>query len=165
MICHVHGNVAVVNLLIAAGIHVDVRDSDHETPLLNAVFWHLTATAERLIELGADVNARNVSSRDNTIQFAVSYCHHEIIPSFLAHEVDYTIRNIRSRHIAHMAAIFADTETINTLTHCKLTGLDLSLRDVDGKTPADHLSEREAFGESGIGIHEAFEAFTRSISP
>jgi len=164
MVCHVHGNVEVVNLLIEAGIHVDVRDFDHETPLLNAVFWHLTATAERLIELGADVNARNVSSEDNTIHFAVSYCHHEIISSLLAHGVHCAIRNVRSRNVAHMVAIFADTETINTLTDCKSTGLHLSLKDVDGKTPFDYLAEREVFGESEMGIHEAFEAFARSVA-
>jgi hypothetical protein len=63
-----------------------------------------------------------------------------------------------------MAAIFADTETINTLTDCKLTGLDLSSKDVDGKTPFDYLAEREVFGDSEIGIHEAFEAFARSVA-
>ena len=165
MVCRIHATVEVVDLLVQAGMCVDVRDSDQQTPLLNAVFWHHTARAKRLIEHGADVNARNISSQDNTIHFAVSYSHHEIILALLAHGVDYVITNICSRNIAHMAAIFADTETLNMLTDCKLTGLDLSLRDVDGKTPADHLAEREVFGESEIGIHEVFEAFTRPVAP
>lgn len=48
------------------------------------------------------------------------------------------------------------------MTSYKLTSLDLSLDDVDGKTSADHIAEREVFGESEIGIYDAFEAFASS---
>ena len=163
-LCLGHGTVKIVDLLVNAGIAVDVLDADHETPLLNAVFGNLTATAERLIELGANVNAANISSRDNSIHFAVSHGHYQIIARLLANDVDYAATNIRGRNIGHMAAMLADTDTINTLAESKLIGLDLSLKDLDGKTPADHLAEREIFAESEIGIHEAFEAFVKSVS-
>lgn len=164
-ICQGHGTVEVVNLLVEAGIDVNVQDADHETPLLNAVFWHLTAAAEELIQLGADVNAVNISSCDGTTHYAVSSGHCQIITLLLARGVNYKATNIRGRNIAHMAAISADTNTVNALAESNLFGLDLSLKDVDGKTPADYLAEREVFAESELGIYEAFEAFTKSVSP
>lgn len=163
-LCRGHVNVEVVDLLIHAGIEFNMRDIDRETPLMIAVFWHKTATTERLIEYGADVNATNISSQDNTIHLAVSFSHYQIIPLLLARGVVYTAINVYGRNIAHMAAKSADTQTTITLAESKLSGLDFSLKDVDGKTPADYIAEREVFGESEIGVHDAFEAFAQSVS-
>lgn len=88
-ICYAYGSPEVVDLLVGAGIPVDVRDTDDETPLLTAVFWHLTAAAKRLIGHGADVNAANASSRNNAIHFVVNFDHHEIIPLLLAKGAQY----------------------------------------------------------------------------
>ncbi|KAL8741424.1 MAG: hypothetical protein Q9190_005970 [Brigantiaea leucoxantha] len=163
-LCRTNGTVEPINLLTSAGIDVNVQDADHETPLLVAVFWHLTAAAERLIDLGANVNAVNISCRDNSLHFAVGCSHHHIIPLLLAHNVDFKAINVDGRNIVHMAAISADTATMNTLTESGLHGVDLALRDVEGKTPADYIAEREIFAESEIGLHEAFDALVRSMS-
>ena len=163
-LCHNHGTVEVVEMLVAAGIDVDVPDADRETPLMNAVFWHLTAIAERLIELGADVNSSNISSHDSIIHHAVNSGHYQIIPLLLARGADYKVTNVHGRNIAHMAAKAGDTKTINTLAESHLVGLDLSLQDVGGKTPAEYLAEREIYGESEVGVHEAFEAFVMSVA-
>ncbi|KAL9043103.1 MAG: hypothetical protein Q9214_003595 [Letrouitia sp. 1 TL-2023] len=163
-LCRGHVTVEVVDLLVHAGIEFDMRDIDRETPLMIAVFWHKTATAERLIEHGANVNAANISSGDNTMHLAVCFSHYQIIPLLLAHGVVYTAINVYGRNIAHMAAKSADTQTTITLAEAKLSGLDFSIKDKDGKTPADYIAERELFGESEIGVHDAFEAFTRSVS-
>ena len=162
-LCQANGDVETVKLLVDSGLDVNVRDADNETPLLNVVFWNMTATATTLLDLGADVNASNISSGDNSIHFAVSCSSHEIIPLLLAHGVTYAALNVHSRNIAHMAAMSADTKTIPTLANAKLNGLDLSLKDGDGKTPAERLAEREVFGEREIGVHDAFEALVRSL--
>lgn len=161
-LCLSSGNVEAVKLLVQSGINVNVQDADNETPLLNAICWNMTDVAKELLNLGADVNATNLSSGDNSMHFAVSCSSHEIIPFLLSRGVNYAALNVHSRNIAHKAAMSADTRTIQTLTEAKLTGLDLSLKDVDGKTPAERLAEREVFGDSEIGIHEAFEAFEKS---
>lgn len=131
MVCYPHGNVEAATLLIEADIHVD---SDDKAPLINAVLWNLIATAERLIEPGADVNARNFFSRDNTIHFAVNRSHKPL-----------------SRH----------TPTVNILNDCRVTGLGFFLQDVNGKAPTDQLAECEVSSESEIGFHEVFEVLAR----
>ena len=155
--------VEIIDLLVDAGINVDVRDSDEETPLLNAIYFGHTSHACRLIELGANVNVPNLSSRESAIQFAVLFDCHEIIPLLLERGADYTAVNARGNNIAHMAAWSASTKTISVLANSKLVKLDISLRSKDGKTPADFLSERSILTESEQGLRAEFERFIKSI--
>ena len=164
-ICYTYGSPEVVDLLIGAGIPVDVRDNDDETLLLNAVFWHRTAAVKSLIGQGADVNAANASSRNNAIHFAVTFDHHEIIPLLLANGAQYASIDSGGKNIAHMAAASAGTKTMEVLEKANLAGLDVSLRDRNGETPADIIARREIFGDSELGVHVAFEAFLRSVTP
>lgn len=154
-----------MDLLIGAGIPVDVRDNDDETPLLNAVFWHRTAAVKSLIGQGADVNAANASSRNNAIHFDVNFDHYEIIPLLLANGAQYASIDSGGKNIAHMAAASAGTKTMEVLEKANLAGLDVSLRDRNGETPADIIARRDIFGDSELGVHVAFEAFLRSVTP
>ena len=167
---HIHDNalgsetVDMINVLIGAGIDVDVRDSDEETPLLNAIYAGHISHARRLIELGASVNASNLSSRESAIHFAVGFDRHEVIPLLLQRGADYTAINASGNNIAHIAARSAGTKTISVLADSNLIKLDTSLRNRDGKTPADYLSDRSILIESEQGLHAEFERFRRSIS-
>ena len=152
-----------VELLIDAGIDVDVRDSDGETPLLNTIFSGFTSYARRLLELGANPNVFNKSSHESSIHFAVSFDRHELIPLLLERGADYTAVNIKGRNIAHMAAWSASTKTISVLADSHLVNLDISLRCKEGKTPTDYLSERSVLTESEQGLHAEFERFRKSI--
>lgn len=119
--------------------------------------------ARRLIELGTNVNASNLSSRESTIHFAVTFDRHEMIPLLLERGADYTAINVRGNNIAHMAACFAGTKTISVLAESNLVKLDASLRNRDSKTPADCLSERSVLTESEKGLHAEFGRFMKSI--
>ncbi|KAI4280926.1 MAG: hypothetical protein L6R38_004061 [Xanthoria sp. 2 TBL-2021] len=160
--CKKDGPVEIIGLLIDAGIEVDVRDADGETPLLNAIFRGFTAAAEELLERGANPNASNISSRDTSIHFAVGFDRYEILPLLLARGVDYIATNVRGRHIGHMAARVASARTIQILSSSNLTGLDLLLKDSYGNTAADYLSSRKVSSQSELGIHAAFAHFQKS---
>ena len=157
------GTVEMFELLVHAGLDVDDRDADGETPLLNAIFRRFTPAVRKLIELGADVNAANRSSRDSAIHFAVQFDHHEILPLLLAKGADYTATNIRGRTIAHLAARTAGSETFIILSEAKLKNLNLSIRDEDGRTAADYLVNRKFENSSGVDLHLAFDRFVQSI--
>ncbi|KAL8936823.1 MAG: hypothetical protein Q9216_004734 [Gyalolechia sp. 2 TL-2023] len=163
--CKRDGTIAMIDQLVGAGLDVDARDADGETPLLNAIFRGFTAATEKLIELGADVNACNISSLESSIHFAVDFDRHEILPLLFQKGVDYTARNIRGRTIGHMAARVASARTFEVLSSFKLTSLDLSLEDSNGNTAADYLASRKIVGESDKGIHEAFAQLQRSCNP
>lgn len=155
--CKREGTLDMLELLVNAGHDVDHRDADGETPLLNAIFRRFTAAAQRLIELGADVNAANYSSQDSAIHFAVQFDHHEILQLLLEKEADYTARNIRGRTIAHMAARTAGITTFTILSEARLKNLDLSIKDDDGNTAADYLANRKLKSFSELDLHAAFE--------
>ena len=155
--------VDMIDLLIDAGIDVDVQNSDGETPLLNAIFSGHTYHARRLLQLGANPNAFNHSSHESAIHFAVSFDRHEILPLLLERGADYTAVNNMGKNIAHMAACLADTKTVSVLAVSNLVKPDVSLRCNHGKTPADYLSERSILAESEQGLHVEFERFMKSI--
>ena len=156
--------IEVIGLLVNAGIYVDIRDSDMETPLLNAIFSGLTIHVKRLIELGADVNAANQSGADSAIQFAVTFNRHVTIPLLLARGANYHKTNRHGRNIAHMAARSADARTLEILANSHLIDLDTTSRDKDGKTPAEYLLERLALGGPDFGLEEKFEKLLVSVS-
>ncbi len=131
--------------------------------LLNAIFSGDISHARRLIELGANVNATNLSSRDSAIHFAVLFDRHEIIPLLLERGADYTAVSASGNNIAHMAAWSAGTKTVSVLAKSNLVNLDVSLRSKDGKTPADYLSERSVLIESEQGLHAEFKRFMKSV--
>ena len=151
--------VDMIDLLVGAGIDVDVRDSDGETPLLNAIFSGHTSHTRRLIELDANVNASNLSSCDSAIHFAVAFDRHETVSLLLERGADYT----DGHNIAHVAAWSAGTKTISVLANSKLFKLDVSVRCKHGKTPAEYLSERRIMTESEQGLCAEFEQFMNSI--
>lgn len=160
--CKKDGPVEIIGLLIDAGIDVDVRDADGETPLLNAIFRGFTAAAEELLERGANPNASNISSRDTAIHFAVGFDRYKILPLLLARGVDYIATNVRGRHIGHVAARVASARTIQILGSSSLMDVDLSLEDSYGNTAADYLSSRKVSNQSQLGILSAFAQFQKS---
>ena len=120
-----------------AGFDIDVRDIDNETPLLNAIHKGFEAVARRLIELGADVNAANISSRDSAFHFASSFCVPQLLPVLLEKGANYTVLNKHNRNIGHNAARFGNTELVNIMAQSDLKELDISVRDIEDKTPKD----------------------------
>lgn len=161
--CKREGTAELIELLVHAGLDVNHRDADGETPLLNAIFRRNTAAVQKLIELGADVNAANYSSRDAAIHFAVEFDHHEILALLLEKGADHSATNARGRTIGHLAARTAGVATTAILSKAKLKNLDLSLRDENGRTAADHLAQRRLRIQSESEIHGAFEKLVQSI--
>ena len=155
--------VDMIDLLVNAGIDVDVRDSDGETPLLGAIRVGHTFHARRMLELGADPNVCDHPLRHSAIHFAILFDHHDAIPLLLEHGADYTAVDACGMNIAHMAAWSAGAKTVSVLAESNLVNLDVSLRCNDGKTPADYLSERSILTESEQGLHAEFKRFVRSI--
>ena len=157
--------VEVIEFLIEAGSDVNRRDSDRETALLNAIYRGYTKIAECLVQLGADVNAANKSSRDSAIHFAAAFDRPKLLPLLLDRGADYTTLNIHGRNLGHNAAHFAGAEFINVMARCNLPRLSLDVCDDEGKTAKDYMNERVILTDREIGVHEAFESLVASLSP
>lgn len=134
--------VGVIDMLIQAGIDVNSQDSDGETALLNTTYNPATRIALRLLELGADVNSTNRTSGYSALHFATEYERHEILTDLLNRGADYSRRTESGRTVLHLAAYYSGNKTLSILSNSNLEGLDKALRDRNGKTAADYLSER-----------------------
>ena len=161
--CKNTDNPELINLLHENGADIDVRDVDRETPLLHAVSCNFTRTAKELIDLGADVNAANVSSKDSVLHIAVAFDHCEIIPKLLQQGADYTFTNNHGKTIAHKAATWGTRYTVELLSKLNLSNLDLSVKDAEGKTASDYIAERDVLLESEAGIHDSFAQFMKAV--
>ena len=157
--------IEVIDLLIDAGVDVNVTDTDGETVLMNAIYRDRIEMAVRLIECGTDINASNISSHENAIHFVGSFDRPELLPLLLEKGADYTSVNIHGHDLGHCAARFAGVKFIQIMSQSRLPGLDLDKRDRDGKTAKDYMKERLVLRDREIGIHEAFETLAAYLAP
>lgn len=156
--------VEVIEILTAAGSDINLRDADRETALLNAIYWGYTEIVERLIQLGANVNAANISSRDSSIHFSAAFDRSELLPLLLGRGADYTALNIYGHDLGHTAAIFAGAEFFNVMSRYDLHRLSLDVPDKEGKTAKDHMNLRMILTDREIGVHRAFKSLVVSLS-
>ena len=156
--------VGVVDMLVQAGIDVNAQCLVGETALLNATYNSITRIARRLLELGADVNATNRSSGYSALHLATEYDRHEILTDLLNRGADYSKRTGSGRTILHLAACYSGTKTLSILSKANLEGLDMALRDQNGKTAADYLSERCILVEIEESMRDEFHTLLQNVS-
>lgn len=155
----------VISLFAAKGFDIDIKDDDNETPLLNAIYAGHTAVVKLLIELGADVNNANLSSRDSALHFAASFDRPAILKMLLDKGADCAALDCNGRNLAHCVARSASTECVKIMAVANLLNLDLDLKDHEGKAPGDYMSERVVITDGEVGVHEAWEDLMASLSP
>ena len=156
--------VGVVDMLVQAGIDVNAQCSGGETALLNATYNPITGIARRLLELGADINATSRSSGYTALHFATEFDRHELLTDLLKRGADYTRRTESGRTILHLAACYSGTKTLSILSKANLEGLDMALRDQNGKTAADYLSERCILVEIEESTRDEFHTLLQNVS-
>ena len=155
----------VIDVFASAGFDIDIRDIDDETPLLNAIHRGQTTVVKRLLELGANVNGVNKSSRDSAIHFAAHCDRPDILEVLLAHGADYTVLECYGRNLAHCAAKTGSTQFLRVMIARKLKDLDINLKDHEGKTPGEYMESRIVMTDREVGVHEAWDEFVKSLDP
>lgn len=160
-----HQNVELIDCFISSGVDVNVRDFQGETPLSSALFRGQVASAKRLMELGADVNAANWiwKSGDSALHFAVMFNAHHTLPLLLKKGADYTATNFSGANILHMAAQMSDAVTLQILADSNLEGLIVDLTDHPGKTAREYLAERQFLTGEAQSVQKGFENLLRSL--
>ena len=147
----------VIDAFASAGLNIDIKDNDDETPLLNAIHAGQTDVVKRLINLGANINSVNTSSRDSALHFAAQYDRTECLKLLLTHGADCSALDWNGRSFAHCAAKSGSAELIRVIVDAKPSTLNLALRDSEGKTPGQWMESRVVRTDCEIGVHEAWE--------
>lgn len=154
----------IMALFATKGFDIDIKDQDNETPLLNAIYAGHTAVVKVLIDHGADVNNANKSSRDSAIHFAANFDRPEILEMLLRKGADYNALDCNGRNLAHCAARTGSTKLVKIMSELSLPDLNYTIKDSNGYTPADYMSERIVMTDDEIGVHEAWEEMVAKLA-
>ncbi|KAL8709639.1 MAG: hypothetical protein Q9225_007423 [Loekoesia sp. 1 TL-2023] len=69
------GNITAIDFLLAHGAKVDLRNSEYETPLHEAVFWVRPEAVGALLDAGADINLRTGDYDFTALHNVLKYKH------------------------------------------------------------------------------------------
>ncbi|HPC94235.1 MAG TPA: ankyrin repeat domain-containing protein [Sedimentisphaerales bacterium] len=133
-----HGNVAVVEYLLAHGADVNARDALGCTPLSDSLFAGNLAVTKLLVAHGADLDTRAGEDGATVLHDAASIGDLEAVKLFVSHGADINARDFDSETPLHEAALRRDRETVDYLVS---QGADLHARSKRGETPQDFLDE------------------------
>ena len=144
MVCRGAGSLPLLKRLIEGGININATDHSGETALCTATFGKHAECALHLIQHGADIDMAIGTNGlgDGPIHMAVISDVPAVLKLLLASNAKYTRANLFGRTILHYAAGLVCEETIQVLTSHGLQGIDVNIRDSDGKTAKDLLNER-----------------------
>jgi len=142
------GHLDIVNALIAAGAHVNVKDNWGMTPInLAADKGHLNII-NALIDAEADLNiGSNYGSRP--LHLAAAEGHLNIVNALIAMGVDVNIRNLYGYRPLHYATSRDHLEVISVLI---AAGADINIQDDEGNTPLHFTAPRDHLGVISVLI-------------
>ena len=128
----------IVKACVRAGVDVNA------VTLLNETALHLTSSlevAEYLIRIGTDLGVLD-NIGHNALSKNVSKNNHALIRLFLQEQLDHTPRLEYYSTLVHLAAEFADTETLTLLAHGGLQRRPINVPNKAGLTPIELANQR-----------------------
>ena len=131
--------IAIVELFVHHGTPPSITNKRKVTPLHMACRFDLPRVAERLIELGATVDAYDVA-RETPLYRAVNLGYVECVRVLLAANADLDFQNRRGETPLHRAARRGKKAIVPLLLDA---GADPHILDRTGKKPRDYASNRE----------------------
>ncbi|KAH7383921.1 ankyrin repeat-containing domain protein [Pyrenochaeta sp. MPI-SDFR-AT-0127] len=156
-------NLAFYQPLVEAGADVNWRTKHKGTPLCTAILEGYSEAAKYLIENGANIDLKGYDERP-PVFFAVEYNNHAALKYLHARGADFTASSDAWPTIAHVAAYFADLDSLHLLTSFCLELEDVECVDRDGRDVFEAAKKRVKDETRGNdSFVEALSGFLRSI--
>ena len=150
----------ILCLLANYGSDINAPDLHGQPPLILAIQFGKLAIAEQLMEMGAKVNIRDQWGC-NALSYAVQRNRHSVIRKLIQRGADHTIQLDEHGTFLHLAATYADLDTVRILIDAKLATRDINQTRKDGLTALDVAKRRARVGHQW---REAFRAFLISVT-
>jgi ankyrin repeat protein len=133
------------------------------TPLTTVILEGHNDAMQYLVEHGADINLKGHDDRSPAF-YAVEYNNHVALEFLRRKGADFTSSSIAHPSIAHVAAQYADTVTLQMLTSFRLVLVGVDCVDNEGLSIPQIIERRVERGLGAEGsLVEAFNCFLRSI--
>lgn len=150
------GNVNALEALAQAGLDINAMDDRHFTPLMQAAHCGRADAAGRLLELGADKEAKSHPDGMRAAHLAAMADTGETLRSLAAYGANLEARAAKGLRPLHVAAGLGRPEAIATLA---VLGCDLEPRG-EGRAPLTPLALAAAQGKT-----ESIVALARAGAP
>jgi ankyrin repeat protein len=158
-----HGDLAYYRPLIEANSDPNHPTRYGFTPLATVIQEGWVEPVRYLIENGADIQLKGQDEKA-PVFYAVEYNNHYALSLLHDKGADFTVSSNKYPTIAHIAAQYADVESLRILASFKLTLNDIDCIDSEGLTIPQIVDKRLQFGsDDGTGFVDAFRAFLESI--
>ena len=157
-------DVGVVDILLHAGINVDVRDGDQQTPLMSAIYYGHVPMAMRLLEHGADINLTNRSHGYSALHLAAEYDRTEVIPALLRRGAKMGMKAKCGKNALHIAAQYASPRTISVLLDSSMVDTELTTHDRCGRSVVDIINERRTLENDSDEMKNQLSKLVASMS-
>lgn len=154
-----HAAVQQVEILVQAGAEVNAVNIDGETALTLTGGVGYPEVAKFLIAYGADPTICNKTGF-NALCYSIRRNCHSIIDLLLCEHQDHTQNIHQIGTLTHLAANFADTESLQLLTRGNLQRRDINIKNKEGLTPVQVALRRKNID---VEWRHAFFDFLRSI--
>ena len=148
-------DIAPVKLLLQAGAPINCQNRYGHTPFIGAAIKNRYKIGTYLLQNGADMHLAGTNN-DTPLFESIFHNSHEFLQLLLQKGAKHTSINKSGSSILHAAALEADPQTIDILADSRPGGLDIDLRDKNGKTAIEISKQRVAPPD---GFHEAFNRF------
>ncbi|KAK0510246.1 hypothetical protein JMJ35_007640 [Cladonia borealis] len=136
-----------LDLLVRFGANIEATDRFGLTPLLLAVLEDNHLMVSDLLERGADINAGNLDG-DTCLFLALWYNSHDSLGILLDNtSLRYNVKFDKGQTLFHIAAIYADIESLDILMSKGLYQLDTAEEDLHGLTAMQYAQFRRLENE------------------
>lgn len=129
----------IVALFIKYGADPTMRNNRKVTPLHMACRFDLPVVAEKLLTLGAGINAYD-EARETPLFRAVNLGYIDCVRVLAAHDADMNFQNRKGLSPLHRAVIRGKKDMVPVLLDA---GALVTLRDKSGKIPADYCRNKK----------------------
>ena len=121
----------ITELLLDAGIDINLIDKEGRTPLLTAILWKDTKMAQQFLDSGADVNLAG-EGYPKPIQVALSQNDPSLMKTLIEHGANVDERDENGRSLLLDAVASGNTRAVDLLLK---SGASLKVFDSDVDTP------------------------------
>jgi len=139
----VASSLIAIQMLLAAGADVNAPDEDGWTPLISAAYYGADYLVPVLLQAGADVHARDALGKTPLLH-AVGHAP-DIAVALVQAGADVNVQNRWGQTALHLAVLSCrnkqPAEALSAVRFLLELGVNASLTDAEGDTPADWAAE------------------------
>lgn len=149
----------ILEAIFLAGGSVRTCNNDGVGVMSTAACLDRVRNGTYLLKIGADPEIQD-NNGDMALFESLYYNNYRMLDVLLRHGVKFDKKNRFGWTVLHVAALYADLQSLDMLTSNGLKGADVEAKDDKGRTPRQAFDDRP---DQLVGLREAFERLLQRV--